>query len=437
MSTNTMSMLAEPVGGTRINRWVMVAFGLISMVVGVNTASVMWNVLGASMRADLGWSPAVISNGLSLFIVFDGISVFTMGYLADRFGIRRIAILLSTLFGLAMAAMSLVPNEGVFFLLCFLMGCGAGPATQAAYSIVVRAWFQRSRGLALGILAVGLGICTTIIPIVGAALEASVGWRGAFAIVGGISFVVLVSGYVFIVRMPVQYERERRQAVAEHRTPGMTFVQVVRDVPRPFWLVSIAIFLLSAGTAGVLGQIIPISAGQGMTPAVGVALLSVSGISSIASRFVVGWLLDRVFAPVLASVFFALCGLGLVLMITSHSEPVLFIAAILIGLGPGSETDVIGYVLSRYVPVHSYGRIYGFVVFLYAQGTALGIFMLGQSISLTGSVYFSAWIIVGMVAVSALLIALVGPYRYKVDGSVENGGRLTESDSQAPTAAAV
>ncbi|GAA4686054.1 MFS transporter [Frondihabitans cladoniiphilus] len=424
MSTTEAPEISLATDTPSINRWWIVVAGFISLIVGVNTVSVLWNVLTPSFKTAFGWSNLEISNGLSIFIVFDGISIFTMGFLVDKFGVRRVAPPLAAVFGLGIAALSIVPdNLAVFYVICIIIGCGCGPATQAAYSIVIRAWFGRRRGLALGILNVGLGLCTTIMPLIAGALLTAVGWRGTVGIVGLISAVVLVTGYLLVARMPKQYEVERLRAAKEGRTPGIPFRTIVKTSPRAFWIVCISVFLLSAGTAGVLGQIVPIATGQGATLKTGLALLSVSGLSSIASRFVVGYFLDRVFAPVVAAIVFVLCGVGLALMITTHATPILFLGAILIGLGPGSESDVIAYIISRYVPEHSYGRIYGFAMFLYAQGTALGIFMLGYSITKTGSALTAAWAIVAMAIVSAIVILFQGPYKYKVDGTANPVGQ--------------
>lgn len=91
--------------------------------------------------------------------------------------------------------------------------------------------------------------------------------------------------------------------------------------------------------------------------ALGVAAAGLGG------RLLVGWLFDRFFAPRVACVIFLLAALGYALagtVITTHLNWTVFaIAAILMGLGFGAESDLIGYLSSRYFGFRYFGTIYG------------------------------------------------------------------------------
>jgi MFS family permease len=99
-------------------------------------------------------------------------------------------------------------------------------------------------------------------------------------------------------------------------------------------------------------------------------------------------------------------------MITSSNLGLLFLAAVLIGLGLGAEGDVAAYMAGRYFPQHSYSRVLGFIYFVYAQGAAFGIFLLGQAFRITGTYVAVMWLIVAMVAISIVGLLAMGPYRY-------------------------
>jgi MFS family permease len=141
----------------------------------------------------------------------------------------------------------------------------------------------------------------------------------------------------------------------------------------------------------------------------------VLSLASIGARLLVGYLLDRFYAPVIGSIIFALCGVGVFLMITSSQTGVLFAGAALIGLGLGSEGDLAAYMVSRYFPKHSYGRVLGFIYFLYAQGSAFGIFLLGQVYGATGSYSAGALPIIVLVGVAIACLLMMGSYRFTLD----------------------
>ena len=126
------------------------------------------------------------------------------------------------------------------------------------------------------------------------------------------------------------------------------------------------------------------------------------------------------------SIVFVLCGFGVVLLTHTGSVPLLFVGALLVGLGLGAEGDIAAYVVSRYIPKLTFSRVFGIVMFLYAQGGAVGIFILSYSFSHTGSYDSAVWVIVAMVALAAVAMLLLGRYRYRVDGSPATADALVE-----------
>jgi MFS family permease len=378
--------------------------------------NILFNVLGPSLTDEFGWDRLQISSGLSIFTVFDGIGLFALGFLLDRFGIRRVAVPMVAVFGVGiMVLATLTGNLAVFYILCALIGAGAGAATATVYSVVVAAWFGERRGLALGILNVGLGLCGTIMPFLIGGLLGTLGWRGVFVAIGALCAAIPVLMYLFVIRMPADWESERRAAGAQGRMAGVPLREIVKH--RYFWLICASIFLVSAATFGILSQVVSITTDRGIDTAIALSVLSTVSLSSIASRFIVGFLLDRIWAPLLTAIIFLLCGLGVGVLTMSDSVPLLYLGAVLVGLGLGAEGDIAAYIVSRYVPRQSYARVFGIVMFLYAQGGAVGIFILSMSVTQFGSYYPAVWLIIAMVVASAVAVLALGPYRYRVDGS--------------------
>lgn len=421
MTTTSVTVTSAPQRPQKhMNRWWFVVAGFVALLVGVNTMNILFNVLTPSLTAEFGWDRLQISSGLSIFTVFDGLSLLALGFLLDRFGIRRVAVPMAAVFGLGIMALSVVPaNIGLLYVLCALIGCGAGAATATVHSVVITAWFGNSRGLALGILNVGLGLCGTIMPfIVGGFLDA-LGWRGVFLAIGALCAVIPILVFLFVMRMPPEWEQERLAAGAQGRMAGVPLRTIART--RQFWLICASIFLVSAATFGILSQVVSITTDRGVDQAVALSVLSTVSLSSMGSRFVVGFLLDRMWAPLLTAIIFILCGIGVAVLTMSTAVPLLYLGAILVGLGLGSEGDVAAYIVSRYVPKNSYARVFGIVMFLYAQGGAVGIFILSFSFTRFGSYDPAVWLIVAMVFLAAAAILAVGRYRFRVDGTPVHG----------------
>jgi MFS family permease len=427
MSSPVLSPVQARTG--HMNRWWYVVTGFLTLLFGTSTVNVLFNVLGAPMTAEFGWERSVMSNGLSLETILVGISIVVLGFLIDRYGPRVPSVPMSLAFGVGLMLMAALPNnQFMFYLLCFVIGAGAGAVNPVAHSTVVSAWFSDRRGLALGILMAGLGACGVLMPYLANWVLSWGGWRMTFLVIGALCTIIPAGVYAFITRMPADHEAERQAARQQGRTAGESLWTIARKY-RQFWLLSIAIFLVSSATFGLMSQVVPMTTDKGIDTGTAVMVLSVVSLSSVAARLLVGFLLDRFYAPLIGAVIFALCAVGVYLLIASTSVGLLVLGAALVGLGLGAEGDVAAYMCSRYFPKHSYGRVLGFVYFLYAQGAAFGIFMLGQIHGATGSYTDAAFPIIAMVAVGIVCLAFMGRYRFTLDHrSTENsaGDDVTE-----------
>lgn len=427
MATSKVSVSGR---GSNINRWWYVATGFLTLLFGTTMVSVLFNVLEAPMTDELGWDRSVITNGLSLETVMVGISIVVLGFLIDRFGPRIPSVIMSLAFGGGLMLMAFVPNSVfMFYVLCAVIGAGAGAVNPVAHSTVVSAWFSDRRGLALGILMAGLGACGVVVPYIANWILEWGGWRTTFFVLGAIATVIPVCVYGLVTRMPAQHDAERKAAREQGRTAGESLLTIARKY-RQFWLLSIAIFLVSSATFGLMGQVIPMTTDKGIDQGVAVSVLAVLNLTSVLARLFVGYLLDRVYAPLLSIMIFALCGVGVYFLIDSNTVGLIFIGAALVGLGLGAEGDVAAYMVSRYFPQHSYGRVLGFIYFLYAQGSAFGIFVLGQIYGVMGSYQAGMLPIIGMVVVAIICLLFMGPYRYTLTHEKSSEGQHEDEEAK-------
>ena len=88
----------------------------------------------------------------------------------DRYGIRAIALPAITVFAMATAAVSLVSSSAALFVgLYAIMGLAAAGQTPMPYSKAIATWFDKKRGLALGIAISGVGLgngdCPEVRPV--------------------------------------------------------------------------------------------------------------------------------------------------------------------------------------------------------------------------------------------------------------------------------
>src|ERR1700761_4995333 len=111
-----------------------------------------FGVLVGPITAEFGWPKATLASAVLAAHITGGLAIPFVGGLIDRFGVRRIALPAIWGFALALAGIALLPPIPVFFVIAYaVLGLiGAGHSTLI-YARAVSTWFEKRRGLALGI----------------------------------------------------------------------------------------------------------------------------------------------------------------------------------------------------------------------------------------------------------------------------------------------
>lgn len=411
-----------------INRWWNVVAGSIGAALGAGPIMTYgFGILARSMNAELGWHRDIAANLLAMFLLGSGIGSATLGWLIARYGIRAPATLFALTFGLCFGAVAMSPPVPSLFLLLFLAAGFAGAACNAMpYAVAINGFFDARRGLALGIVVAGSGVGAILFPQIAQLLVTRVGWRAAFAAIGLFSALVASAGLVFLVRTPAGVIAARQAVPSVRREPSI-IETCLRS--RPFWFIALPILAVSVTTFGAIGSFVFLFADHGIAAGRITMILSASGLAAWLGRLLVGYLLDRVFAPYLTAAVFALTAIGVSLLAIHTSTAVAFIAAPLLALAIGSEADILTFLVSRYFSLKEFSRIVGIIWVVWAWGGGVGTAIVAKSYALLGS-YAPAFLLFALVlALAATLVCFIGPYRYPVHtkpGTRDSAPALTE-----------
>ena len=172
------------------NRWWVVFATICGLLVGAGPINVFtFGVFLKPITEDLGLSRGAFSAALTFHAAIAAIVLPIIGWLVDRRGARRILLPGLFIYAIATASYALLqaPPLLLIFLIFALTGLVGGVQSPIPYAAVIAQWFDRQRGLALGIGTAGVGLGVALMPQVAALLIDAVGWRLAYvglAIVG-------------------------------------------------------------------------------------------------------------------------------------------------------------------------------------------------------------------------------------------------------------
>jgi MFS family permease len=405
------------------NPWWVVFGSTLGLVVG--NGAITFYSFGLFLKpivAEFGWHRGTVAMAITISQTIGAISTPFVGKMVDRWGVHRVTVAFICAFALTTAAVATTPASiAIFFLLyaaCGLAGAGQAPLN---YAKAISAWFEERRGLALGIAMSGVGLGIALVPQLARLLINAYGWRGGYVGLGVFTFALAFPAVVLFVREPgeIVIQDGKWTGAVGHRSrmvsvgPGMSVREAVQGAFRfRFWFILVAIFLVATSVNGTTAHIVPILTDRGISTRLATSILSVTGLALIGGRIVSGYLLDRFFAPYVSAGFFLLPLTGIVLLSTGAGGIVPFLGTICLGLGIGSEIDIMAFLVGRYFGLRKFGEIYGYIMGVFVFGSGLGPTIMGFCFDFTHS-YDLALAGFGVaLLVASVLVSRLGPYAY-------------------------
>src|SRR3546814_11338306 len=147
--------------------------------------------MAGGMLVDFGWTRADAASFFSAFLLGSGIGIVALGGLISRLGVRRPSAVLAAIFGLAFAAVAVLPPSPLLFWIVFLIvGIGGAACTAIPYAVTISGTFDKYRGLALGLVVAGFAPSDPLFPQVSGRLPRPWGWQYKFILLRPLSAFV-------------------------------------------------------------------------------------------------------------------------------------------------------------------------------------------------------------------------------------------------------
>ena len=404
--------------------WVVVATSSVGLLFGAFPIVVSsFAVFFKSFVNEFHAGRAAISLALTIHNFFAAFFAAWIGHATDRFGARKVILAgLGILSLVLLSAQAIGTNLWQLYIFYAALGLVSSATTSVPYGVVVSRWFNRRRGLALGLTMAGLGVGAIAVPPVVQFLIAGFGWRYAFATAGGaILLVPMPIVYLLLKETPQQMEflleGESAAAAALRQPEGLLWAEIRKSWT--FWMMIGAFVLAAAGIGGCTAHISALFADRGATPGSASLAASVVGLALLAGRAGAGFLLDRYSGPRVAVLVFAGAALGIALLWTGMAGAPALAGTFLVGLGFGAEGDIVGYLMSRYFGLRAMGAAFGFAFGAFILAGGVGPLIMGFAFDHTGS--YSAPLAGFSIAcvAAAALMGRLGPYRFVLTPKVD------------------
>jgi len=384
--------------------WRAVACAFAALAFGYSSfISYYFGLFLPSLSAEFGWSRGEVALAVSLANATTILTAPLVGWATDRWGAVRLIRGSVMAFAGAVALLAALPASLALFyaghVLIALAALGTLPVTYTA--LLVR-WFDRRRGLALGIALAGVGLGgAAAAPLLAWVIELH-GWRTGYLTLAGLMLSVAFVAALLLRPVPSLHA----VVAAAGASPAGSLRR-----ERAFLLLLGIFASLGVMTLGVSVHLAALLQDRGLTPGAAALGVSLLGAGLVLGRLVTGPLLDRFHAPHVAAafVFLALAGVAGLLVVPGEAGA-LYPAIVLIGLGVGAEFDFMSYLISRYFGMARYGRVYGWCYAAFQVGCAIGPLLMGLTFDRTGNYQLGLILVAAAVAFGGTLLLRLPAY---------------------------
>ena len=392
--------------------WIVVAaaFWLITVTSG---SFYSYGVFFKPMLEEFGWTRQLTAGVMGVACLIYVMVLPFAGHLADRKGSRLVMAASAGLLGLGYVLGAHVRSATDLYLFVGVLGGLSYPGLLPIPVVVVMRWFEKNRGLALGIALAGVGAGTLVVPPLTALLVSAYGWRAAFSVLGFVVCLTCVPPCILFLRDPGPDAGSPPGAVGPNRfgadpaldgDPEFSIREALRA--RSFWVV---FSLYGIGTT-VLGMImihiVPHLTDMGMAATVAANVLGAIGAGSIIGRIAAGVVSDRYgIRPVLL-----MCLTVKALVLFGLTRPGGFLAsyslAFFYGVAYGGFMVLIPALASRLFGLRAMGAIFATISIAEGIGFGLGSYLAGYVWDVTGG-YRVSFLTGILLMILSLLLALL------------------------------
>lgn len=400
--------------------WLIVgAVALALTISGTTFAAGGFGILTAYFTRAYGWTQAQMAPALSVFLLCATAFVPVVGWAADRFGSRRVALCGMTAFAGVLACGALINTLASLYVFYAVLGFVGVFTNPVVYLRTISLWFDRRRGVALGVAVAGQGIGGAMLPMFIQRMAEGLGWRTALLILAGVLLAVLLPIVALVVRDSPGEVGEHADGQAPSADAGqaaespMAGASLREAAGRPaFWIILTILGLLGMATYALTANgVYLLTRMQTLTLREAAGLGGIGGLSMVGGRVVFGWFMDRWRAPRVGAVGVAmLIGSILILPHLRHFGPLAIAYAMLGGLAGGAETDLLTLLVSRYFGRRALSQIYSWHNVAFLVGAAIGPPVFAQVMMGPAGAAVALKGVIALAALAIVLLLTLGPY---------------------------
>ena len=327
------------------SRWWQVAAAAVMMGL-VSPYQYVWSSIEQPLASGLGVPLPALGLVFTLFVVFQAGSQFPVGWWRDRYGPRRLTLLAGVLAGGGYVGIAYATEVWQLYVLYSLGAVGVGIVYTVAVNTAIK-WFPDRRGLTTGVGTMAFaGGSALFVPYVRANATTG-GYADVLTNMGLLILVGILVGALVLRDPPTGWleddgalaDEPTGEEASEASTDGGLAASSRkqfewREVLRTwqFWLMYAMFIAVSGAGLMLTAKVVLFAENLNLTAGIATASATVLPIAGGVGRLIMGDVSDRVDREKAMAASFALCGVGLLLVVwfAQQGASLLFLGAVVL-----------------------------------------------------------------------------------------------------------
>ena len=390
----------------RAYRWVICALSFLVMFVGQGLTFggmavfdiELMNALGESMGREI--SVSEIKGRDTLMLATAALFGICSGWLADKVGVKPLILV-----GLAMLAIGNILYARIDSLTdAYVISVGLGVVLALCGLMInvylISSWFDRGRGLAIGIVLAGTSLGNAFFPKLNTWLIGMGDWRQAFEWLAWIPLVLLPLAFFLIKNGPMSAGKQVGKPV---QLTGYSLPEALSS--RNFWILAVVAMCTFYSILGMMANVFIYMSKSDYSPQVASTGVSILFIGGLVGKLIAGYLAETFGHKLILLTGLVLMlagGVSLLFAIKLTSEYALWFGLTCFGFGWGGIYTLIQLLAADLFGMRALGKVLAAINVLDAAGGAAGPITTGLLFDRTGSYFVPFAVITGLLCVATL-----------------------------------
>ncbi|MFC1971257.1 MFS transporter [Chloroflexota bacterium] len=366
--------------------WV-IAFAIIFISIIIGGTRFSFGVFFKPLAGEFDLTRATTSSLYSVYMIFCTLFSIVGGWALDRYGPRLVYLLIGIFIGLSLLLSSQTSSWWQLYLSYSLLLAIGTASMYPVLNATISRWFEKKRGLAMGIAGSGPILGQIIFSPLSAFLISLLSWRMAFLVMGLIALLVILPVSRLLRNDPAEIgvmpdgaksKTSQQEDVGKKDgslLTGLTLSQALRT--SNFWIFSTAWVVTGFTTFLILIHVVPYATDTNVTAMQAATVMSVMGGIAIPSGILLGRISDNAGRKIPLIAIFLLRATALIGLIWARELWMFNLFAVAYGITMGANAPLLSSLSVDMFGKRSIGVIMGTLNATFAIGATIGPFVGG------------------------------------------------------------